>query len=260
MTVIENQVFDKPCYDNGDVIRCFGNPGDYFVIKNCVFNFLSYDVDALDELVSCVNGADVHIENCIFLGGPKAVMAGNGEYPIADSTHGSLVMENCFIGWSGRRCPEVKHGVKATMRNCWIHDWGMYFDTRAFGAWACDGGTIIAEHCLFTRTLDSSFSFFLSWKDRFNHLGFAINRNGIGELFRPRNWRSGLNRALTAWDTGTVYASKCYCNSDDIIIENCNEYLTKNQAIVIVEHLNNLCPNPQPYIDDTLLGLWDSLF
>lgn len=260
MTVIENKVFDKPLYDNGDVIRCYGNPGDYFIIKNCVFNFLSYDVDVLDELVSCVNGSDVRIENCIFLGGPKAVMAGNGEFPIADSIHGALEMENCFIGWSGRRCPEVKHGVKATMRNCWIHDWGAYFDTRAFGAWACDGGTIIAEHCLFTQTPGSSLPFFLSWKDRFNHVGFAINRSGFGEVFNSYNWRSGLYRALTSWGTGMVYASKCYQNNPAIIIENCNEYLTKSQAEVIVNHLNVVCPNPQPYIDDTLLGLWDSLF
>ena len=260
MVVIENQVFDKPTYENGDIIRCYGNQADKFLIKNCVFNILSLPEDKQDEIISCINGADVHIENCIFLGGIKAVMAGNGEYPVADSVQGKLTMENCFIGWSGRRCPEVKHGIKATMRNCWIHDWGTYFDQRAFGAWACDGGIIAAEQCLFTRTPNATIEWYNRWKDRFNHVGFAINRRGIGELFRPRNWRSGLYRGLTAWGNGVVYASKCYRNNNDIIIENCNEYLTRNQAAIIVEHLNNFCPNPQSYIDDTLLGLWYSLF
>lgn len=38
------------------------------------------------------------------------------------------------------------------MTNCWIHGYGKYFDTRAFGAWAHRGGKILAEDCLFTQS------------------------------------------------------------------------------------------------------------
>lgn len=260
MKLIQNQVFNMTHYDNGDVLRCYGKE-DHFVIENCVFNFFGVPNDVQDELVSCIEGASVHIKNCVFLGGIKAILAGNGDHPISDTESGTLYMDNCFIGWSGRRCPEVKHGVKAYMRNCWIHDWGIYaFDQRAFGAWACDGGVIAAERCLFTRTPGLTVEWYNRWKDRFNHVGFAINRKGIGELFRPRNWRSGLYRGLTAWDTGTVYASKCYRNNNDIIVENCSEFLQATDAVKIVQQIQDTCPDTYPYMDDTLIGLWYSLF
>lgn len=257
---IKNQVYTKPHYSNGDILRCYGHEAETHVIENCVFELSTTPPAKQDEMLSCINGADVTIRNCVFFGGIKAILAGNGDHPVNDMKHGRLTMENCFIGWSGRRCPEVKHGVQAIMRNCWIHDWGTCFDTRAFGAWACDGGIIVAENCLFTRSEFNNLSILDSLKDRLNHVGFAVNRNGIGEIFKLRNYRSGLYRGLTAWSNGIVFASKCYRNSRDIIVENCNEFISAAEAVQIVQQIQDACPDTHHYMDETLMELWYSLF
>lgn len=207
------------------------------------YDWRSCPVDTQDEVISGVNGARVLLRSVVILGGIKAILAGNGDHPGNDSDLGHWEIEDCVILGSGRRCPEVQDGVSLTMRRCWIHDWGRHFDTRAFGAWAHRGGRIIAEDCLFTQ---SSGLLGLGLRntvvDLANHIGQAVNDEGLPALLRPRTYLPGICRGLTADTGGFVLATRCYRNRSWIRLENCDPYISRSEAITIVEHIDATLP------------------
>lgn len=257
-TYIQDRIFTDPLYPDGDTLKLDGNKSAKYVIENCVFSYMNADPTKQDEIISCFNGADVTIRNCLFFGGIKAILAGNGDSPIADTQRGRLEMYRCFIGNAGRRCPEVKHGYKAYLNECWFSQWGYCFDERAFGAWASHGGTIVAEGCIFTNN-KYTLGFANRWRDRLSHISFAISQGGLSELLKSSNYTSGVFRGLTSFGSGTVYATRCYRNSKHIRIDNCQDFLTDTQATKIVANIASTCPDIADY-SRLLLDLWDDTF
>ena len=255
VVVYKDEIFTEPRDSQGNILILDGNKAERYEIINCAFHFSPIPYPKEDEFITGINGAHVVIKNCIFLGGIKPIMCGNGDSPCADISRGRLEMERCFLAYGGRRCPEVKHGVTATMRDCWLYNWGATFDTRAFGAWATDGGRIAAEHCVFTQ-YHNRLGLKNSIKDIANHVGDAVNRKGILEIFKPRNYKRGIYRALTATDTGLVFASKCYRNDERIIIQNCEEYIDYVAATDIVARIADSCSMFTEYFQSSMMDMW----
>lgn len=185
-------------------------PWDSYVY-NTVFDFRDCPLEQQDEVVSLVCGARVCMKRCAILGGIKAILAGNGEYPNEDEGYGWLSLEQCFIGWSGRRCPEAKDGLDTTIHNCWVHNWGSEFDTKAFGAYADRFTFLTARQCLFTQSAATRWGLgpVRTVKDIANHVGHAFNEEGWRALFKGETWVPGIARGLTGRCT-TV--SQCYRN------------------------------------------------
>lgn len=103
----------------------------------------------------------------------------------------------------------MQDGVRADMRNCWVHDWGVggSFDVRTFGAWAHAGASLSAWGCVFSRSHSLSRR---DWVvDHLNHLGEAYNDNGIRGFFSRPSWVSGQERGLDY--TGGGQGGSCGC-------------------------------------------------
>lgn len=228
-------IFNKITQPKADALTL----ADDTVIDRCIFDFRGIPLSEQDEIVSSVNGPKVIIRNSLFLGGIKALLAGNGDHPGNDARYARWDLEDCVIMDAGRRCPEVQDCVELIMRRCWVHDWGRAFDVRAFGAWAHRGGRIVAEDCLFTQ---SGGLFGLGLRntvvDVANHIGQAVNDHGMGALLHPRTYLPGVCRGLTADTGGLVLATRCYRNRRWIRIDGCNDYMDGVAARRIVERID----------------------
>lgn len=223
-----------PAVPGGDVISAHG-PDIYTIISDKVFDLRHCPKSDQDEVISGVNGARVKLSNCLILGGIKVLLAGNGDHPGNDGMYARWEIEDCVIIGGGRRCAEAQDCAQVIMRRCWIHDWGRAFDVRAFGSWAHRGGRITAEDCIFTQ---SGGLFGLGLRntvvDVANHIGQAVNDNGLAALLRPRTYLPGVCRGLTADTGGLVLATRCYRNRPWIRIDGCNDYMDRASARRIV--------------------------
>lgn len=228
-------------------------------IDRCIFDFRSIPLSEQDEIVSSVNGPKVTIRNSLFLGGIKAMLAGNGDHLINDSATARWELEDCVIIGSGRRCPEAQDGTTVTMRRCWVHNFGQVFDVRAFGAWAHRGGKILAEDCLFTQSGGLlSLGVKNTVVDLGHHIGQAVNDEGLKALLWPKTYRPGVARGLTQDNEGTVLSSRCYKNKPWICVENCSSFMKKDEARRIVQQLEkSLHPGYVEYAGMTLTVLFD---
>ena len=245
-TVIEGGLCTGPDAPGEDGIRIDGTGGGITEIRRRVFDFRACPRADQDEVISGVNGAVVRLYGCIILGGIKAMLAGNGDHPGEDMARARWELDSCVIMGAGRRCPEAQDGTTVTMRHCWIHDWGRAFDVRAFGAWAHRGGRIIAEDCLFTQSgglLGLGLRNTLA--DIGNHIGQAVNDHGLRALLRLRSWMPGVCRGLTADTGGLVLATRCYRNRPWIVIDGCNQWMGRSQALDTVLRLEDACPDIQ---------------
>lgn len=218
-------------------------PGRVTVISDRVFDFRDYPTAKQDEVISGVNGAIVRMQRCVILGGIKAVLAGNGNHPGHDMRFGHWEMEDCIIMGAGRRCPEVQDFVELTMRRCWIHNWGRAFDVRAFGGWAHRGGRLAAEDCLFTQG-GGIFSLGLrtTIADIFAHIGQAWNDEGLSGLLRARTYLPGVCRGLTSSTGGLALGTRCYRNKRWILLENCDPFIGRAEALQIVAGIDAFMP------------------
>ena len=232
-----------PTTPGGDGIIASG-PGHVTVISDKVFDWRDVPTSQQDEVISSKNGANVRIQRCLIIGGIKALLAGNGDHPGNDARYARWDLEDCVIMDAGRRCPEVQDGVELTMRRCWVHNWGRRFDVRAFAGWAHRGGKIVAEDCLFTQE-DGLFSLGLrdTMIDLANHVGQAINDQGLAALLRLRTYLPGVCRALTSDTGGLALATRCYRNRSWIQLENCDPYLSRAEAIKIAERIDAAMPS-----------------
>lgn len=229
------------------------------VIDRCIFDFRSVPLSEQDEIVSSVNGPKVIIRNSLFLGGIKALLAGNGDHLINDSATARWDLKNCVIIDSGRRCAEAQDCTVVTMRKCWVHNWGRVFDVRAFAAWAHRGGKILAEDCLFTQSGGLlSLGIKNTVLDLCNHVGQAVNDEGLKALLWPKTYRPGITRGLTQDNEGVVLSSKCYKNKPWICVENCSSFMKKDEARMIVQQIEeNLHSEYVKYTGMTLTELFD---
>ena len=249
-------IFNKLAHPKADALTLVEDT----VVNHCIFDFRNIPLSEQDEIVSGVDGPKVTIRNSLFLGGIKAMLAGNGDHLINDSATARWDLENCVIISSGRRCPEAQDGTIVTMRKCWIHNWGRTFDVRAFGAWAHRGGKILAEDCLFTQSGSLlSLGVKNTALDLVNHIGQAVNDEGLKALLWPKTYRLGITRGLTQDNEGLVLASRCYRNKPWIKIENCSSFMKEDKARLIVQQIGeSLHPEYIKYTGMTLAELFDA--
>lgn len=247
--IFRNLVFDAADSCGGDCLTLFG-PDDTTDVYNCTFDLSEVPTELQDEAISLVKGAKVNISDSIIVGSIKAILAGNGDHPEEDAECGRLEMQNCIILGAGRRCPEAQDGVRVYMKNCWIADWGLRFDTRAFGAWAHKNASITAVDCLFTQSVPATFDLMRWFTDHMNHIGQAVNDSGLSALFKAKTYVSGFRRGLTADDGGTVTAINCYRNSPKILIENCSGYMDYDSALNRALHIAARCGLPKEFVRD----------
>ncbi|WP_298032474.1 hypothetical protein [uncultured Desulfovibrio sp.] len=233
-----------PASPGEDGLTVYG-PGGAVEIVGRVFDFRGVPAADQDEVISGVDGSVVRLRGCVILGGIKAMLAGNGDHPVADAAGAHWELSDCAIIGSGRRCPEAQDGVTVTMRRCWVHDWGRAFDVRAFGAWAHRGGRIMAEDCLFTQSAGLlGLGLGNTLRDVANHIGQAVNDYGLSALLRPRTYLPGVCRGLTADTGGLALATRCYRNRRWIRVEGCNDFASYGRALdMVVLHMEPACPD-----------------
>lgn len=181
----------------------------------------SHPVEEIDECFSAVHGASAVVRNCIFEGAEKVCLIGCGDLEWLELERGSwIIFENCTFRNGSRRMPEVQSGINAMLVNCIIEDWCLPSrqsvdarKARGFGAWAHDGGTILAVNCTFRQNVPFWRG---GWKfmvcDLLGHLGNAWNESGIFGILNPFSWLPGPCRGLTASDGGKVLAVNCRKN------------------------------------------------
>ena len=73
--------------EGNDAITAYG-PETTTLIEDCVIDFRGLSLDEQDEAISGVNGAKVIIRRCLIIGAKKALLAGNGDYPLMDLVEG----------------------------------------------------------------------------------------------------------------------------------------------------------------------------
>ena len=242
--VIENRIFNSQhdIGEGGDMIFFSGphspdNPYkhddfEHLIVRNCILDLRSVPLAQQDEAISGVCGANVEMHHTLVIGAKKAMLCGNGDWPEQDRAHGEWLINGCVFINCGRRCPEAQDGVRVTMRNSWVHDWGYPpFSVRAFGAWARTGASIIAENCLFTQSAFFRLPFKEFFDDVGGHFGEAWND-------RPSKLRDyllpGLCRGLTAARGAHVEATSCYTNKRWIRLENSRSPIDRRAAGVLV--------------------------
>lgn len=242
----------------GDGLAAYG-PRTVTEVRQRVYDFRRCPKADQDEVLSGVDGADVRLSGVVILGGIKAILAGNGDHPGNDARYARWEIEDCVIIGAGRRCPEAQDGTTVTMRRCWVHDFGQDFDVRSFGAWAHRGARIIAEDCLFTQSdlWPWGLDLFSAMTDMSNHIGQAVNDNGLGALLRPRTYLPGPCRGLTADTGGLTLATRCYRNRPWIRIDGCNNYINRAAARDIITRIATSCPEMAPYLGQGLTDFFD---
>ena len=256
---ITGGVCTGPVKPGDDGLTVYGSPRQATEVSQRVYDFRGCPKTDQDEVLSGVDGADVRLSGVVILGGIKAILAGNGDHPGNDVRAARWLLEDCVIVGAGRRCPEAQDGATVTMRRCWVHDWGRTFDVRGFGAWAHRGARIIAEDCLFTQNelWPWGLDVLTGMTDLGNHIGQAVNDNGLAALLHPRTYMPGPCRGLTADTGGLVLATRCYRNRRWIKIDGCNYYMDRTAARQIIAQIEATCPDMTPYLGQGLTGFFD---
>ena len=192
---ISGKIFTSPSFGlGGDCIQVFGSDG-YTLIDSCIFDLAGVPLSGQDEAIDLIKGARADIRRCVFLGCKKAILAGNGDWPDEDAAGGRVSLSQCVFIGCGRRCPEVQDGVRASMSDCWVHNWGAgCFDVRTFGAWSHRGATLTVKDSLFSRTRGLTRWHWVA--DHANHIGEAVNDGTLLDVFSKTSWISGAERGL----------------------------------------------------------------
>lgn len=207
---ISGEVFTSPSFDlGGDCVQVFGSDG-YTLIDGCIFDLAGVPPADQDEAIDLIKGARADIRHCVFLNCKKAILAGNGDWPDEDASYGIVSLHHCVFIDCGRRCPEVQDGVRASMSECWVHNWGVgsSFDVRTFGAWAHRGAALDVKASVFTRTKNLSRWHWVA--DHANHIGEAVNDGSLLDFFSATSWISGADRGLdySGGGLGTSYGCR----------------------------------------------------
>lgn len=240
MIEIANRHITSPAYVNGDGI---GIEGELFSIHDCIIDLSGWDISDIDEALGLTNGADGIVSRCVIRGAGKLVLVGSGDSTCNGRT---ISFTDCIFENCGRRMPEVQDGYIVHLKRCLIQNWGIIgrFDTRAFGAWAHDGGDIYARNCIF-RNLPvylgiPCWDVIERWMDdKIGHIGQAINEEGFKALLKRKTWLSGFKRALTAGPDGYVKATDCWWG-DGLVVENAIGRMSDSEAQQLLDDLEQM--------------------
>lgn len=190
---------------NGDGLVIWGSQtsDEDVSIKNCTIDFSNMPCNKLDENISFVKGARAEVENCLFTGGIKLALCGNGDYPVEDNLM-NINFKNCVFKDFGRRGPEAQDGALVRLENCVIWNWGTEsrFDVRSFAGWAHSGARIVASNCVFIQDKFFQCSLKNMIIDILNHIGNDYNDGCLSyKSFIP-----GVMKGLFSTDEGSVVA------------------------------------------------------
>ena len=228
----------KPGKDS-DALQLCGK--QHYIVKNCIIDASDLEQASVDEACGITHGASAVFDHCLFRGAGKLVLIGSGDKFFAGDEDGKeVIFRHCWFDHFGRRGPEVQSGMICRMEYCLITDWGVpeKFDTRAFAAWAHDGGVIAAYDCVFTQSIKPTFKQWL--KDHLNHIGQAINDHGLLSLFRSDSYVSGYKRACTRdhYDLCRAEMDHCFVQDGLVAGYQCDP-MPENEAFEIVAGLYN---------------------
>lgn len=246
MPTIENKLITSTNWKPGD------DPKDgiglcdkqHWHIKNCIIDLTKAPEGSVDEACGITWGSSAVFENCVIRGAGKLVLCGCGDSEKEYLERGkSVSFTNCILENFSRRGPEVQGGMEAFLFNCIVANWGDndQFDTRAFGAWAHDGGIIKASGTIFLQGNTPTLKHWLL--DHVNHFGQAVNERGFFKaLFHRDAWLSGYKRALTQGPGGSVEAVHCFA-SDGLIVDNWLSKMNQEQALELTAALKLMKSN-----------------
>lgn len=241
MYELKNKVITSPGsldgFNDDDGLGIFGE-GEWYV-HDCVISLANVPLDKKDEALAFTRGASGIVERCRISGAGKLILCGGGDAEYKPVEQGKCVtFYNCVFEHFGRRGPEVQCGMRVVLQDCIIRMWGepSEFTVRSFGAWAHDDGAIVAESCLFLN--EPRGSFMQRVTDIANHIGQAVNDEGLGAIFRRKSWLPGWRRGLVSTDSGHVEARNCWTNDPRIVIENHIDPMTDSQAEAAMARIN----------------------
>lgn len=187
-------------------------------VKNCTIDFSTVSSDKLDENISFVKGTRAVVENCVFTGGIKLALCGNGDFPVEDNAM-YIQFKNCVFKDFGRRGPEVQDGALVTLENCVIWNWGKEdrFDVRNFAGWAHSGARIIASDCVFIQDKFFQCSLKNMLIDIANHIGNDFNDGCLSyKTFIP-----GVMKGLFSTDEGSIVIYNNIYKNRWVYVEGC---------------------------------------
>ena len=203
----------------------------HYIVENSIIDMSGSD--DVGEALTITYGASANFNNCLIRGAAKLILCGSGKEQISDKEYGKeVIFTNCVFENFGRCGPEVQSGMKVILENCLIRNWGDpdFFSVRNFGAWAHNGGEIIATNCVFWQ---DHFSFSNFFEDIGSHIGQAFKDRGFFSIFNPFNYRLGICRGLI----GDVEAKNCYKNRWWIKLENCDRTMPRDEALALISKL-----------------------
>lgn len=238
MPLLENLRIYAPPDDKQDALGLWHDVPMHFIVRNTVIDLSAQALNTLDEAVSITWGSSAEFENCLFRGAGKLVLLGSGDVDKRHLEEGKTVtFRSCIFEKCGRRAPEVQCGMVAHMENCLIKDWGVCdrFDVRAFAGWAHDGGKLYADHCIFQQE-STSRGLWYGVVDLMNHIGQAVNDDGLSALSKLSTYTNGRKRALM----GNVEATNCYWYPDDLVVENAASDLSEDDGLILALELQKI--------------------
>ena len=235
-TVISTTPFvDKPVDGIG---MCDGN---HYYFRDCIIDLTNWPQEKTDEACGITWGSSAVFENCVIRGAGKLILGGCGDDPddpenekirdkILAERGKTIDFRYCILENFCRRGPEVQGGMVVGLYSSLVFNWGYNkkFDTRAFGAWAHNGGVINANKTIFLKGDGPTLWHWLL--DHIKHFGQAVNERGFFKaLFHRDAWLSGYKRALTAGPDGVVTAEHCYA-TEGLVVDNHKDPMNEKEA------------------------------
>lgn len=205
-------------------------------IHDCIIDMSQCNPDDVDESFSVTYGSSAFVERCVIRGAGKLILCGSGDENVAETEkYKTVEFDSCILEDFGRRGPEVQAGMQVVMRKCLIRNWGStdYFDVRSFGAWAHHEGSITAVNCIFIQENPIFSKNFFA--DLVNHVGQAVNDEGLLALLKPSTYAPGICRGLTATCGGKVSALGCYKNCWWMSVQNADGKMNAEEAKKLID-------------------------
>lgn len=218
---------------SGDGIRLFGENNPNHFSRSCI-DFSDKPCSELDENISTINGCIAFVSDCVFSGGIKLALNGNGDFPERDR-FGYVKYENCIFKEFGRRGPEAQDGVRVILENCIICNWGIEdrFDVRSFAGWAHSNANIIFKNCVFLQEIFFQSSLKNFFIDLGNHIGNDVNDKD----FTWKTLLPGVCKGSYSSDGGFSCCIDCYKNKWWIYLENRINKMSKNKAEEVIKEV-----------------------